>query len=223
MNILQTETNPEGSASGTSSLRMSHGLKGHHPQEESNHAIESASTRFAQLVQAKVQDFDHSSFLNIFWQCKRWLFVETRTSPSPYLTSSSNIPQLDTRKALRHPFVATPLHLTDRARRKFGLSRLAFLLLLLLAFFGLKDAWTNRVHTTQTSPIGTSQHPSLLQHAHSFDRLPRALQPIEPDVTAVLLNWKRLDSLSVIVKQLCDLPFIQSILIWNVSRSPIHV
>jgi len=59
--------------------------------------------------------------------------------------------------------------------------------------------------------------PSLTPESNSV--LPTHVQPVEKDVTAILLNWKRFSSLKILIEHLCQQPFIKHVTIWNNNPS----
>lgn len=52
--------------------------------------------------------------------------------------------------------------------------------------------------------------------------LPHA-QSEKPDVTAILLNWKRSQNLPVLVAHLCQHVFIEEIIVWNNNPEPLDI
>lgn len=196
-----------------------------HSAKDKEAKASTASRRFGQLVQNKLAQVDRSYFGSIVssrrW--RSWLFVDSSTG-SELLTPSQAHFGADARQMPRDDGLRMGLRVLDSSRRKLGLSRMASVLLLLLAILGLGEAWSHHVSKGQ-HPEADRLHPWAAATRHKFlqtfhlqdeDRLPRTLQPVEPDVSAILLNWKRLENLEILVKHTCSLPFVQTVLVWNV-------
>lgn len=178
-------------------------------------------------MHTKLAHWDRNYFGANF-SSRRWRgwFVVDRETGSDLLTPSR--PHFDPDPHRRPSLASAVLRILDRLRARLGLSRLALCLLLLLSFFGLRDAWHNHVYKGQHSaeqdlvPWTSTQRKAFLQNFYfqQDDFLPRVSQPLEPDVSVILLNWKRLDNLNELVKHACSLSFVHTVLVWNASRFP---
>lgn len=108
----------------------------------------------------------------------------------------------------------------DRRRRALGMNRLTALLLCLLFLLGLWEASRAIFPAYRSTPsFFAAPRPFSDQMDALFDPsrsiLPASAEPVSADVTAVLLNWKRLPSLKISIEHLCQFAFIKHIVIHN--------
>lgn len=108
----------------------------------------------------------------------------------------------------------------DQKRRSLGMNRLSLIVLCLLFLLGLREATRTFFPQRRTaSSFFAAPAPFSDQMEALFDPsrsiLPASAEPVTADVTAVLLNWKRLASLKISVEHLCQFAFIKHIVIQN--------
>lgn len=222
----------EPGASSRGSLRMSSGPSGSglkdHPGSSNNALSEedseadNASERFSRLVTNRLQQYLGSTFSDgsSFRALRKFLFVEGKTGED-LLSTSRRSSGTGNPSSAHSRWLRQVLRPLDKLRLRLGLTRVVFSILCCLLVLGLWDVWRSMTHSaSHLSSLDHHHRPSL----HNFylredDRLPRAVQPVSPDVTAVLLNWKRPDNLAVLVKQICAMSFVHHILIYNVRST----
>jgi hypothetical protein len=113
----------------------------------------------------------------------------------------------------------------DGSRRRIGISRLGCVMLLGLLWLGYFEVY-RKSFTPEASAemsiahlVGRHDPVSVLKRVGYWKASsPSALPPLEAseaDVTAILLNWKRLPNLLVLVAHLCQFPFIKTVIIHN--------